>query len=909
MPRPYLCPATLRPAPCDVRPCSLRHATLRPCSLRPAPCDMRPCDLRRTTCDLLALFLLSAAALAFEVNLTRLFSVAQFYHFAFMTVSLALLGFGASGTFLTLAGGIARRPARALSLLGWGFALTAVGSYGLTLALPFDSFRVALDPRQWGILALHYVALSLPFFCAGAATGLLLSLRRGAVGRTYAANLAGSALGCLLAVLLPSRTGAEGMVLLTAGLGGLSALLFSRPRWPGVLLQMAVIGGLWLTAFHLPPVLEIRLSPYKGLSYALQYPDSRLLFRAWNGVSRVDVVESSLIRSLPGQGIACRGQPPPQRALFVDGDDLSPITHVTDPAELAPLTDCLLTALPYRLRPGARTLVLDPRGGWDLWVALAEGAQSVTAVEPNPLVVAAVRAQGAWAGNLYDRPDVALFVEDGRAFLARAGPEYDVILMALSAPYHPVTSGAYSLAENYRYTVEGFVAAMRRLTDGGLFVVVRWAQSPPSEEVRAFALAVEAVERTGGDPARSLVALRSYNQVLILARRGPFTPGELAAIRAFAAARSLDLVYAPDIRPEEANRYNVMPTPEHYLAFVGLMEAEDRARWLADYPFDVAPPTDDRPFFGHFFRWRQVPEVLAMAGHIWQPFGGAGYLVLLALLGIAVVAAGALILLPLAGRWNGIYPVQGRMNPALQDRAGEWNGIYPVQDRMNPALQGRMNPALQDRAGEWKGIYPVQGRMNPALRGRMNPALRLAPFGFLGLGFMLVEIPLLQRFILFLGHPAYAMAGVLGALLLFSGLGSLLSARVSPRRALEGVMGVVVLYGLGMPLLSGPLLGLPLWARAAVTVLGLAPLGVAMGMPFPRLLEALQEREPALVPWAWGVNGALSVVASILAALMALSWGFRAVLLAGAVAYLGARLTSAWAWRSPASGAAEPPDR
>ena len=839
--------------------------------------------MRPVPCDLLALFLLSAASLAFEVNLTRLFSVAQFYHFAFMTVSLALLGFGASGTFLTLARGIARRPARALSLLGWGFALTAVGSYGLTLALPFDSFRVVLDPRQWGILALHYVALSLPFFCAGAATGLLLSLRRGAVGRTYAANLAGSALGCLLAVLLPSRTGAEGMVLLTAGLGGLSALLFSRPRWPGALLQLAAVGGLWLTAFHLPPFLEIRLSPYKGLSYALQYPDSRLLFRAWNGISRVDVVESSLIRSLPGQGIACRGQPPPQRALFVDGDDLSPITHVTDPAELAPLTDCLLTALPYRLRPGARTLILDPRGGWDLWVALAEGARSVTAVEMNPLVVAAVRAQGAWAGNLYDRPDVNLFVEDGRAFLARAGPPYDVILMALSAPYHPVTSGAYSLAEDYRYTVESFVAAMRRLTDGGLFVVVRWAQLPPSEEVRAFALAVEAVERTGGDPARSLVALRSYNQVLILARRGPFTPGELAAIRAFAAARSLDLAYAPDIRPEEANRYNVMPTPEHYLAFVGLMEAKDRARWLADYPFDVAPLTDDRPFFGHFFRWRQLPEVLAMAGHVWQPFGGAGYLVVLALLGIAVIAAAGLILLPLAGRWN---------------------RIYPVQDRMNPGLQSRINPVLQDR------INPVlQSRMNPALQGRMNPALRLAPFGFLGLGFMLVEIPLLQRFILFLGHPAYAMAGVLGALLLFSGLGSSLSARVAPRRTLEGVVGVVVLYGLGMPLLSGPLLGLPFWARAAVTALGLAPLGMVMGMPFPRLLGALQEREPALVPWAWGVNGALSVVASILAALLALSWGFRAVLVVGAAAYLGAWLTSAWAWRSPASGAAEPPAR
>lgn len=800
--------------------------------------------------DDIGLFLLSAATLALEVNLTRLFSVAQFYHFAFMTVSIALLGFGASGTFLTLAGGRIRRSALALALFGWGFALTAVASYALTLYLPFDSFRVAIDRQQWGILALHYLALSTPFFCAGAATGLLLALRRGAVGRTYAANLAGSAMGCLLAVVAPPWTGGEGMVLLAAALGGLAALCFGDLRkWPATFPQVALAGALLLYSLRPPPALEIRLSPYKGLRYALQYPDSRLLLRAWNGISRVDVVESSAIRSLPGQGIACQGQPPPQRALYVDGNDMSPITHVADPTELRSLTDCLLTALPYRLRPQAQVLVLDARGGWDVWVALAEGARTVTAVEPNPLVVAAVRAQGDWAGNLYDRPDVALFLEDGRAFLARPGPRYDIVLFSLSTPYHPVLSGAYSLAENYRYTVESFVAAMERLTDGGLLAVVRWAQSPPSEELRAFALAIEAVERAGGDPARSLVALRSYNQVLILARRGPFPAAELSMVREFAAARSLDLVYAPDIRPDEVNRYNVMPTPEHYLAFAGLLRAKDRARWLADYPFDVAPPTDDRPFFGHFFRWRQLPDVLAMAGHIWQPFGGAGYLVLLALLGIAVAAAGLLILLPLAG-------------------------------------------------------------LRTTARPRPGPVFnKLAPFGLLGLAFMLVEIPLLQRFILFLGYPAYAMAGVLGALLLFSGLGSLLSARVSPGRILAIVTALVVLYGLGTPLLSGPLLGWPFGARVALTVLGLAPLGMAMGMPFPRLLGKLQDDAPSLVPWAWGVNGALSVVASVLAALMALSWGFRAVLMTGALAYGGVWATTvrAWGWSSP--DAAAPPAR
>lgn len=804
------------------------------------------------------LFLLSAAALAFEVNLTRIFSLAQFYHFAFMTVSLALLGFGASGTLLSLAPGLARRPARTLVALSWGFALAAVGSYGLTLLVPFDSFRVALDPGQWGVLALHYLALSTPFLCAGAAAGLLLTVRPEAVGRTYAANLGGSATGCLLAVTAPTLIGAEGVVLLSAALAAVAALFFTLCgqetrsfRKTGFLVQAVSALMLLLTAFHPPAFLEIRLSPYKGIRYALQYPDARLVFRGWNGFSRVDVVEASAVRSLPGQGFACTGQPPPQRGLFVDGDDMSPITHVVDPADLRFLTDCLLTTLPYRLRPGARALVVEPRGGFDLLVALAEGAEKVTAVEPNPLVVRAVQAQGAWAGKPYDHPRVELFEEEGRAFLARPGPGYDVILFSLSATYRPVTAGAYSLAEDYRYTVEGIIAALERLEEGGLLVVIRWLQVPPSESLRAFGLAVEAIERSGGDPTRSLVVLRSYNQMLILARRGPFTPQEVDQVRAFAAARFFDLVYAPTIRSDEVNRFNVLPSPDYYRVFTGFLGAEDRDGWLAAYPYDVTPPTDDRPFFGHFFRWRQIRGVLAMAGHVWQPFGGAGYLVLLGLLAVATVAAGVLVLLPLAGL-----------------------------------------------------------RSTGSARRKSETFVRLSPFGFLGLAYLFVEIPLLQRFILFLGHPTYAMATVLGTLLLFSGLGSLLSARVRIVPAMGALVGLVLLYRAGLPLLSGPLLGLPIAARVAVAVAGLAPLGTLMGMPFPCNLALLQERTAGLVPWAWGINGALSVIASIMAAMVALSWGFDAVLMLGALCYFGAWVTTALAIRSlPQGDAPLPPYR
>ena len=801
------------------------------------------------------LFLLSAATLVFEVNLTRIFSVAQFYHFAFMIVSLALLGFGASGTFLALFPRLRERdPARVLFLLSWGFALTAAGSYVLTLYVPFDSFRIAHNWRQGGVLALHYVALATPFFCSGTAVGLLLAARPEVANRTYAANMAGSAVGCLLAVVAPSLVGGEGTVLLSAAMGILAALIFQHhatrnTHYASRVTQVVIVLLLILTALWPPSFLDIRLSPYKSLSYALLYPDAELIFQRWNGFSRVDVIKSKSIRSLPGRGFRCSSQPPPQLGLTVDGDDLSPISHVPVGFTALEFTDCLLTALPYRLRPGARALVLEPRGGFDLLVALAEGAQAVTAVEAHPLIVEAVRAQGAWAGSLYDDPRVTLVVEEGRAYTRRAQEQYDVVVLSLTTPQRMVTSGAYSLAEDYRYTVQAFADYLARLDEGGLLVVARWLQVPPSEAIRAFTLAVEAVERTGGDPRTSVVALRSYQQMLILVRRGAFTEEELEAVRTFAAPRAFDLVYLSGIHPDEVNRYNVLPEPDYTRACVGLLEAEDRDAWYRAYPFDVEPPDDDRPFFGHFFKWQQAPEVLAMAGHTWQPFGGAGYFVLLALLALAVVAAGVLILLPLAVRGRG--------------------GI------------GR---------GE-----PLGGT--------------LGYFALLGLGYLCVEIPLLQRFILFLGHPAYAMATVLFALLLFSGLGSLISRRVPLWMVLTLLPALVGGYALGLPLLFEATLAAPLGGRMIVAVAALAPPGVLMGMPFPKGLALLERRPPVLIAWAWGVNGAVSVVASILAASLALSFGFSTVLVVGAACYVGAWVTAGAIRVPPCEDVPPPPAR
>src|SRR5688572_24271641 len=288
----------------------------------------------------LSLFLLSAATLAFEINLTRLFSVAQFYHFAFMIVSIALLGFGASGTALTIFPALQKaKPGQRLSQLAMGSGISILAAYLLTNQLPFDSFSIAWDRRQVWILILHYIALAAPFFFSGMALGFLLVSSPQSAGTTYAVNLLGSATGCIIAMVAPPLLGAEGMVTLSIALAALAAITLIRTSYPRrhliflgaiVFMIFAFIDlGLRLTSKSPFPFMELRISPYKSLSYALQYPDASIIYRQWNAFSRVDVVRSGGIHSLPGLSYRYLQPLPSLDGLLVDGDDLSPIVQLS----------------------------------------------------------------------------------------------------------------------------------------------------------------------------------------------------------------------------------------------------------------------------------------------------------------------------------------------------------------------------------------------------------------------------------------------------------------------------------------------------------------------------------------------------------------------------------------------------
>ena len=566
----------------------------------------------------------------------------------------------------------------------------------------------------------------------------------------------------------------------------------------------------------------------------MQVPGAEQTFAAWNAISRIDVISGASTHVLPGLSYTYKGKLPDQLGMAFDGDALRPVTLVEP--ENFQAAGYLPEASAFLLHPGGKVLVLDSGSGLGVVQAVAGQAGEIIAVIDNLLVIQAIR-HSTPEYDIYSHPAVRTELEPTRVYLAEDSPEFDLILLPLNDPYRPVASGAYSLAEDYNLTVESISAMLTRLNPGGTLVVTRWLQTPPSEELRMLATLIEALDRLEiENPGSKLVAYRGIQTMTYLVSPTGWQDEQLDLMRDFTVQRRYDLVWAPGIRSEEVNRFNRMQEPIYYQQFGELMAQDALKSSYADHAFAVQPATDDRPFFFHFFKWEQTPQVLATFGRVWQPFGGSGYFVLVALLILVSIFSLGLILIPL------VVMASRSRQEIIRDE-------IPRQ-----------------RIPIWKiMVY----------------------FGSIGIAFLFVEIPLIQSSILSLGHPAYAFGFVVLILLLSSSLGSFYARRFWERKTMVLILllGAAVLFPLIFRQLQYTSLGWPGWLRVLALGACLVPLGVLMGFPFPFGLQWLEKAESNLIPWAWAVNGCASVVAAVLAAIISLSAGFTVVLLIGAFFY------------------------
>lgn len=756
----------------------------------------------------LCVFAVSIAMLMLQISFTRILSVAQWYHFAFLVISIALFGIGAAGTFLSVFPSLLERElTELLQFLTFIFSLSIILCFLLANIIPFDPFRITWDSMQLVYIMVYYMLLAIPFFFSGMIMTLALS-RMKDVGRIYFSSLMGSGVGSILVIPL-SVLGAKAIGL-SALIAALSLAGFSKRRR----LSMVWLVLLCAAILYFP---QIHISPYKTLNIALSYPDSQLLTTQWNAHSRIDVIDSPLVRYAPGLSLMYRGNIPDQLGITVDGDQLTAITRWDGNYSSIAFVEYLPTSLPFHLNGGS-TLILGAGGGLDVLTALYFNATPVTAVESNRLVADIMKKEYRdFSGGLYDRSSVE--ISDSRSFARRSRDKYDTILLTLTDST-PASTGIYALTENYVYTVEAFQDYYDHLSENGTLSITRYVLPPPRESLRIASLAVESMENRGVEhPERHMAVIRSWGTITVIIKKSEFTAEDIATIKEFSNERNFDLVYLPGIAPRETNLFNRFPEP-YYYQNINMMLG-DRERFYEDYLFEVSPVTDERPFFFHFFKLEKIVPTYESMGHKWQPIVEGGYLIPIIFLQ-ALVLSLAFILLPL--RRIGKYPGK-------------------------------------------KGI--------------------LVYFMSLGTGFIFVEITLIQKFILFLGHPVYAVSAVLFSLLLFAGLGSFVSETLkSPARVILVLSPMIILYLLVLPEIFNMFLGMGMTARYLISLITIAPLGFLMGMPFPLGLRITRTINPELIPWAWAVNGCASVLGSILVIMIALSWGFSSVLVLASAAYL-----------------------
>jgi hypothetical protein len=797
----------------------------------------------------LAVGLISAAALAYEILLMRLLSIIQWHHFAYMIISLALLGYGVSGTLLTLIKGLVPRHFTTLvALNATAFALTAPGCFELAQRVPFNGLELLWDPSQTLGLVGLYLVLSLPFVFAANCIGLTFMGLQARIPRLYQWDLCGAGAGALAVMAALHVISPQVCLWLVAALGLISAALVPTTHrlhtWALVGLGAVALLVLWSVT---GPALKI--TPYKGLPKALEVGGARIVAQRSSPLGLLSVVESPQVplRYAPGLSLAATQEPLAQLAVFTDADAMSVITRFD--GKLPPLAylDQLSSAAPYHLLEHPQVLILGAGGGMDVLQALYHDAAHIDAVELNGQMVDLVRSRFArYAGDLYRHPKVSLHTAEARAYLARTPHRYDLIQISMLDSFAAAGAGTHALNESYLYTVEALEAMHAHLREGGYLAITRWLKLPPRDAPKLFATALEALRRAGVErPEQRLALIRSWQTTTLLVKRGPLGATDIEALRAFCRKRWFDTAYFPDIRPQETNRYNVLREPIFFETATALA-GEEGERLIRDYKFNLTPATDERPYFFHFFRWKSLAELLSLREQGSQVLLDAGYFILITTLLQALPLSAVLVLLPLA-------------------------------------LLGRRR--TRSRVAGAAGVY----------------------FVALGLAFLFLEIAFIQRFIVFIGHPLYTVATVLSGFLVFAGLGSALSPRLQgrfrarPQRAVASAVaaiGAISLgYLVGLPTLFGLAMALPTAVKIVITLVLIAPLALCMGMPFPLGLARLAQRAPDFIPWAWGINGCASVLSALLASLLAIHFGFGTVLILAVGLYGVAALASAPMWR------------
>ena len=753
------------------------------------------------------IFLVALSGLVLEVSITRIFSAAIWYHFAFVAVSVALVGLGASGLVV---------HHRVTKLKGkWAENLTIYSAWGITIFIPITLFVMHVLASQVIYLPLYMVLFSVPFFLIGIIISAAFNAFASVAGRLYAADLIGASAGALLVVLFLVLTGGEGSTLIVGLISAISATLFSRITKN----IKKTIGSLMLVAFaislifinYATQIFAIPTDPtaQKDLPiYLREHPGSKIVKTEWNSFSRIDVVEGGE----GGEGLVAK--------VFIDGGAGTNIISWDGSTESRQELSTWMQYLPFKMMQDPKVLVIGSGGGRDVVASLVSGSKDVTSVEINPIIYDTVKSYGDRAGNVYSHQYVRPHVDEGRSFITRSSEKYDIIYVPFVDTWASVSSGGLSVSENFLYTLEGFQQYYDHLTERGKIVTVRWLIDAP----RFISTYAKLLEQNGIPQDQlhrhlMMVTSDSYTQdpsvTMVVFSKSPFTDEEIS----FLSQSFSQYDYKPILVPEQVMRepYDALLSGDITLEqFYNLFDTK------------VYPVTDDNPYFLSFEK--PLPPVVEV--------------LLYASIGIVAI----FLLVPFA--W-------------IRRRRGE---------REAGGGEEEVGISIKKREIGIRTVIPY--------------------FAALGVGFILIELALLQKLILLMGNPTMTFALLLFTILISSGGGSLLSSRIAKNNmrnlifVIGGIAGLGVLYVFSLPSIIYSALAEPIEIKAAISIGVLAPIGFLMGMPLPTGMRLLKVHRPDFIPWMWAINGAFSVLGAVLAIALGIMYGSSFAMILGVLVYL-----------------------
>jgi hypothetical protein len=781
------------------------------------------------------LFLVVLATIMYEIVLTRIFSVTMWYHFAFVAISVAMFGMTVGAVVVYLWANLFARErlTQHLAVSALAFALSMVGSFLFQLLQPFGA--------EWSLFSVistltTYAIIAVPFVFSGVCVALCLTRFPRHVSRLYAVDLIGAAIGCVLVVAALNLTDGPTAVMAVAGLASLGAACFAGGA--GKLRRVALAVVVLVAAFVVVNTALVRQGAgLVRLQWVKGQLEPRPLYERWNSFSRVTVYGDPARPSMPaGWGLSPVYRPERgihQLSLLIDATAGTVLTAYGGSTEPLEHLKYDITNLPHYLRRNANVLVVGVGGGRDVLSALLFEQRSVLGLEINRNIIDTVNVRfGDFTGHLDRHPRVTFVNDEARSYVARQPDRFDIIQISLIDTYAATAAGAFVLTENALYTVEAWKLFLDRLTTNGVLAVSRYYfASRPDEIYRLTTLARASLLRAGVADPRQHIAIVKQPEQ----RLDRFTPVGVATVLVSRAPFSDQDLDALDAFTRRMHFEPVIsPRASLNATFATLAGAGDLTEFLARFPVNIEAPTDDSPFFFHTLRLRD-----AFSPDVWKDEFNNVNLKAVSVLGGLLVTVLVLTAVCIIG---------------------------PL--------------SLTTERATLTGSVPL-----------------FVFFASIGLGFMLVEISQMQRLIIFLGHPTYSLSVVLFALLVSSGIGSYLSERVGARLGtlLALLLGTLALFGAASAsVISGfQESTTPIRILAAVGML--FPPGLLMGTAFPLGMRIAAARAPTLTPWLWGVNGATSVCASVLAVVIALSWGIAMAFWTGVACYVVAGVALRWA--------------